>query len=143
MVAFVVMDTLTPLQRSKRMGLIRDAGTKPELLVRSIARRCGYRYRSHVSGLPGTPDFVFPQLKKVVFVHGCFWHRHPGCALARLPKSRLSFWLPKLTGNRQRDIRNIARLRRTGWKVRVIWECETKNLDRLERKVRTFLEKKS
>ena len=135
------MDTLTHAERSTRMGLIRGKDTKPELRVRSIAHRCGYRYRLHVSGLPGKPDLVFPRRRKVVFVHGCFWHRHLGCSLARLPKSRLSFWLPKLTNNRQRDVRNIARLRRAGWKVKVIWECETKSADRIEKKLRTFLEK--
>src|SRR5260221_4542098 len=123
------MDTLTLAERSKRMGLIRGADTKPELRVRSIVHRCGYRYRLHVSGLPGKPDLVFPRLRKVIFVHGCFWHRHLGCSLARLPKSRLSFWLPKLTGNRQRDIRNIARLRRSGCKVKVIWESEPNDTD--------------
>ena len=104
------MDTLTPSERSKRMGLIRGADTRPELRVRSIVHRCGYRYRLHVPALPGKPDLVFPRLRKVIFVHGCFWHRHPDCSLARLPKSRLHFWLPKLTHNRQRDIRNIRRL---------------------------------
>jgi len=135
------MDTLTHAERSKRMGLIRGADTKPELRVRSIVHQWGYRYRLHVSGLPGKPDLVFPRLRKIIFVHGCFWHRHPGCSLARLPKSRLRFWLPKLTGNRQRDVRNIARLRRAGWKVKVIWECETKSADRIEKKLRAFLEK--
>jgi DNA mismatch endonuclease (patch repair protein) len=136
------MDTLTLAERSKRMALIRGANTKPELRVRSITHQCGYRYRLHVSSLPGKPDLVFPRLRKVIFVHGCFWHRHPGCTLARLPKSRLSFWLPKLTNNRQRDVKNIARLRRAGWKVKVIWECETKSAERIEKKLRTFLEEK-
>src|SRR4051812_1673336 len=134
------MDTLTLAERSKRMALIRGANTKPELRVRSIAHQCGYRYRLHVSALPGKPDLVFPRLRKVIFVHGCFWHRHPGCPLARLPKSRLSFWFSKLTNNRQRDVKNIARLRRAGWKVKVIWECETKSAARIEKKLRTFLE---
>lgn len=135
------MDTLSRAERSRRMALIHGMNTKPELRVRSIAHRNGFRYRLHDSSLPGKPDMVFPRLRKIVFVHGCFWHRHPGCSLARLPKSRLGFWLPKLTRNRQRDIKNIARLRKAGWGVRVIWECETRNAEKIERKLKTFLEK--
>jgi DNA mismatch endonuclease, patch repair protein len=136
------MDTLTRAERSKRMALIRSKNTKPEVLVRKIAHSCGYRFRSHVSDLPGKPDLVFPRRKKVIFVHGCFWHRHPGCALARLPKSKLRFWIPKLTENRRRDLRNIARLRRANWSVSVVWECQLKNPASLERKIRRFLEAK-
>ena len=111
------MDTLTRTERSKRMALIHSRDTKPELLVRKIARSCGHRFRLHVSDLPGKPDLVFPKLRKVIFVHGCYWHRHPGCSLARLPKSKLRFWIPKLTENRRRDLRNIAPLRREEWKA--------------------------
>ena len=118
------MDTLSRRERSERMALIRGTDTKPELRVRSIVHGLGYRYRLHVPKMPGKPDLVFPKLHRVLFVHGCFWHRHLGCSLARLPKSRLNFWVPKLTENRQRDIRNAGRLRRAGWKVCVIWECE-------------------
>jgi DNA mismatch endonuclease (patch repair protein) len=109
------MDTLTRAERSKRMALVRGKDTKPELLVRKIAKACGYRFRLHVSGLPGKPDIVFTKRRKVIFIHGCFWHRHPapGCALARLPKSKLDFWLPKLTENRRRDLRNISNPRRS------------------------------
>ncbi|MBZ5650809.1 MAG: very short patch repair endonuclease [Acidobacteriia bacterium] len=133
------MDTLTRLERSKRMSLIRGTDTKPELLVRTIVHKCGYRYRLHLSSLPGKPDLVFPRFRKALFVHGCFWHRHPGCSLARLPKSKLDFWIPKLTENRQRDIRNIAGLRRAGWDVGIIWECETADPEKIERKIRKFL----
>lgn len=138
------MDTLTRRERSKRMALIRSKDTKPELIVRKIARSFGYKFRLNVSDLPGKPDLVFPQRRKVIFIHGCFWHRHPnpGCALARLPKSKLSFWLPKLTQNRRRDLRNIARLRRDKWSVCVVWECQLKNLSSLEKKLRYFLERK-
>jgi DNA mismatch endonuclease (patch repair protein) len=94
------MDTLSRKERSQRMSLIRNRDTKPELLVRRLVHGSGYRYRLHGTDLPGKPDLVFPGRKKVIFVHGCFWHRHPKCSLARLPKSRLSFWLPKLTENR-------------------------------------------
>jgi DNA mismatch endonuclease (patch repair protein) len=92
--------------------------------------------------LPGKPDLVFPSRKKVIFVHGCFWHRHPGCALARLPKSRLEFWMPKLTENRKRDLRNIRSLSRLGWKTHVVWECELHDTSRLEQKIRRFLNAK-
>ena len=87
------MDTLTPTERSKRMALIRGKNTKLELVVRKIARSFGQGLRSHVAGLPGKADLVFPELRKIIFVHGCYWHRHPGCPLARLPKSKLRFWI--------------------------------------------------
>ena len=133
------MDTLSRVERSERMALIRGKNTKPELLVRGIVHRCGYRYRLHVAQLPGKPDMVFPRLRKVLFVHGCFWHRHPGCSLARLPKSKLEFWVPKLNQNRQRDLKNIAKLRKAGWSVGVIWECEIGRVEKLERKIRKLL----
>jgi DNA mismatch endonuclease (patch repair protein) len=129
------MDTLTRTERSKRMALIHGKNTKPELLVRKIARSCGYRFRLHVPKLPGKPDLVFSDLRKIIFVHGCFWHRHPGCALARLPKSKLRFWVPKLTQNRRRDLRNIARLRRDKWKVTIIWECQLANPILVEKRI--------
>jgi DNA mismatch endonuclease (patch repair protein) len=135
------MDTLTRTERSKRMALIRSKDTKPELLVRRMARTCGHKFRLHVSDLPGKPDLVFPKLRKVIFVHGCYWHRHPGCALARLPKSKLRFWVPKLTENRRRDLRNIARLRRDKWKVSVVWECQLKDAVLLAKRIRRFLER--
>ncbi|MHB8525242.1 MAG: very short patch repair endonuclease [Candidatus Acidiferrales bacterium] len=135
------MDTLTRIERSKRMALIRSKNTKPELLVRKITRSCGYKFRLHVSKLPGKPDIVFPKLRKIIFVHGCYWHRHPGCALARLPKTKLRFWVPKLTENRRRDLRNIARLRRRKWKVTVVWECQLKNRVSLEKRITGFLER--
>ena len=88
------------------------------------AQRLGYRFRLHRSDLPGTPDMVFPRLSKVVLVHGCFWHQHAGCRLARLPESRLDYWLPKLERNQQRDLQSSAALRAMGWTVLVIWECQ-------------------
>ena len=118
------MDTLSRRERSERMALIRGTDTKPEMKVRSTAHRLGYRYKLHVSTLPGKPDLVFPKRHKVLFVHGCFWHRHSGCSLARLPKSRLDFWVPKLNANHRRDLKNAAQLRRAGWTVGVIWEYE-------------------
>ena len=135
------MDTLTRAERSKRMALVRSKDTKPELLVRKIARACGFKFRLHASDLPGKPDIVFTKRRKIIFIHGCFWHRHPGCALARLPKSKLDFWVPKLTENRRRDLSNIARLRRKNWKVSVVWECQLKNPILLEKRIRKFLER--
>ena len=135
------MDTLSRVERSKRMALVRGKDTKPELLVRKIVRSCGYRFRLNVSNLPGKPDIVFPNRRKAIFVHGCFWHRHPGCDLARLPKSRRQFWVPKLQGNRRRDVRNIEQLRREKWKVCVVWECQLRKITSIEKKIRKFLEK--
>lgn len=139
------MDTLTRTERSKRMALIRSKDTRPELLVRKIARSFGYKFRLHVSGLPGKPDLVFPRLRKVVFVHGCFWHRHPSsrCVLARLPKSKLHFWMPKLTENRRRDVRTIARLRHNKWRVCVVWECQLKDRATLEKRLKRFLRRRN
>ena len=134
------MDTLEPLQRSARMALVRDKNTKPELLVRSLVHGLGYRYRLHRRDLPGTPDLVFSSREKVIFVHGCFWHRHEGCALARLPKSRLEFWGPKLEGNAVRDKRNRSALRRLGWRVMTIWECQLHNRPQLVSRIRRFLD---
>ena len=94
------------------------------MFVRRLVFALGYRYRLHVSGIPGRPDLVFSGRRKIIFVHGCFWHRHAGCALARLPKSRLEFWLPKLDANRRRDQENVRSLRREGWAVLTIWECD-------------------
>ena len=124
-------DTLSPSERSKRMALVRSKGSKPEMIVRRLAQRLGYRFRLHSPDLPGKPDLVFPGRAKAVFVHGCFWHRHDGCKLARLPKSRLDFWEPKLEQNRTRDAANIAALEERGWGVMVVWECEVRNEESL------------
>src|SRR5579864_5550027 len=107
------MDTLNQRERSARMALVRAKDTKPEMLVRRLVHKLGYRYRLHRRDLPGTPDMAFGPLHKVIFVHGCFWHRHKKktCALARLPKSRASFWVPKLEGNAARDVLHARSLR--------------------------------
>ncbi|AUZ18356.1 very short patch repair endonuclease [Achromobacter xylosoxidans] len=133
------MDTLTPAERSVRMALVRAKDTKPELLVRRLVHGMGYRYRLHRRDLPGTPDLVLPGRNKVIFIHGCFWHRHAGCALARLPKSRRDFWLPKLTANAERDARNVRALRRLGWSVLTIWECQLHDTAKLANRIRRFL----
>lgn len=126
-------ETVSP-ERSAQMALVRNSNTKPELLVRRALHRAGLRYRLHVKRLPGKPDIVFPSRQLVIFVHGCFWHRHPDpkCQLARLPKSRLEFWKPKLEGNSIRDQKNRATLEALGWYVIVIWECELVGDSRLK-----------
>lgn len=139
---FGMADTLTPEQRSERMSRVRAKNTKPEMLVRKLVHRLGYRYRLHGSGLPGKPDMIFAGRRAVIFVHGCFWHQHPdpSCKLSRVPKSRPEFWLPKLEGNRARDERVLAELDRRGWRVLAIWECQVKNAEQLENMVRDFLD---
>lgn len=123
------------------MGRVRGTDTKPEMVVRRAVHAMGYRYRLHRRDLPGRPDLVFPGRKKVLFVHGCFWHRHPDpqCPLARMPKSRLDFWQPKLEGNRGRDLRNQQKLEELGWEVMVVWECQLRELEALKARIRRFL----
>jgi len=134
------MDTLTPAQRSERMSLVRAKDTKPEMVVRRLVHAMGYRYRLHVRDLPGNPDMVFPSRNKVVFVHGCFWHRHGACKNTRWPKSKLDFWRPKLEQNHRRDKINRRRLGKLGWKVLVIWECQLSKLATVTERLRSFLE---
>ncbi|WP_022726947.1 very short patch repair endonuclease [Fodinicurvata sediminis] len=134
------MDTLSREERSKRMSRIKGKDTKPEMRVRRMVHALGYRYRLHRRDLPGCPDLVFPGRGKVIFVSGCFWHRHEGCHLARLPKSREEFWKTKLEKNRERDLRNQEALERDGWGVLVIWECETKQDASLSRRIIAFLD---
>lgn len=137
-----VTDTLTPAERSRRMSLIRAKNTKPELFVRRLVHGMGYRYRLHAADLPGTPDLVFRRRKCAIFVHGCFWHRHPdpGCKVARLPKSREEFWTIKLSRNRERDVAQVEALENTGWRVLTIWECQLKETSKLKENIRRFLE---
>lgn len=122
------------------MSRVRSKNTAVELRVRRLVYGMGYRYRLHRRDLPGKPDLVFSGRRAVVFVHGCFWHRHEGCVLARLPKSREDFWAPKLEGNRERDARNIALLESAGWRVLVVWECETKDREVLAVRLQRFLD---
>lgn len=128
--------------RSEVMSRIKGRDTKPELFVRSLIHRLGYRYRLHRKDLPGTPDLVFPARSKVIFVHGCFWHQHsdPKCAAGHLPVSRTDYWTPKLKKNVMRDIENQQALESQGWTVLVIWECELKNSDELTEKIVSFLD---
>lgn len=134
------MDTLSVEERSERMARIRGKNTRPELFVRKLVFALGYRYRLHVRDLPGQPDLVFASRRKVILVHGCFWHFHSPCSIARLPKSNLDFWGPKLEGNKARDKRNRLALRKAGWKVLTIWECQLKDTRRLEARIRRFLD---
>jgi DNA mismatch endonuclease (patch repair protein) len=121
------------------MGLVRSKDTKPEVLVRKLTHSMGFRYRLHDSSLPGKPDLVFPGRRKIIFVHGCFWHRHGTCKNTRWPKSRLEFWKPKLERNRARDLSNRKALRKLGWRVLVIWECQIEESERLRERIRHFL----
>ena len=134
------MDNLSLAQRSEIMARVRSKNSRPELIVRKLVFALGYRYRLHAADLPGHPDIVLRKFRKVIFVHGCFWHRHAGCALARLPKSRLDFWFPKLEGNRKRDEKNKRALLRGGWEVLTIWECQIKGSDWLTARIRRFLD---
>ena len=114
-------------KRSALMSRIRGKSTRPELLVRNRLWRAGFRYRLHAKGLPGRPDLVLPRWKAVVFVHGCFWHRHAGCPYFRLPKTRSDFWNEKLGRNQERDEMTIATLMGRGWRVAVVWECAVRS----------------
>jgi len=134
------VDSLSPKERSEIMARVRSKNTRPELLVRKLVFALGYRYRLHARALPGCPDLVFRPRHKVIFVNGCFWHRHANCDLARIPKSRIDFWTTKLEGNRDRDERNKWALAREGWKVLTIWECQLRDAVRLEARIRRFLD---
>ena len=134
-------DKLTPEQRSENMKRIRSKDTKPEVAVRKLVHAMGHRYRLHRKDLPGKPDLVFGPKRKVIFVHGCFWHGHEreGCLDSRAPKSNTGYWSPKLIGNKARDVRNVQALKSDGWKVLSVWECETRSTETLARKIRRFL----
>lgn len=125
------------------MSRVRGKDTKPEMLVRRLVHAAGYRYRLHVRNLPGKPDLVFSARRKVVFINGCFWHRHRNCALARLPKSRTEFWTEKLERNKARDDRNVAALRDLGWDVLTVWECEIRDPAAVMRRLEAFLDNSS
>jgi DNA mismatch endonuclease (patch repair protein) len=128
------MDTLSPEKRSRMMSGIRGRDTAPELVVRSVAHRLGLRFRLHAKNLAGRPDLVFPKHRTVLFVHGCFWHRHD-CGLAAVPKTRTEFWLAKFVANQQRDRRVREVLEMQGWRVLEIWECETREPERVRQRL--------
>jgi DNA mismatch endonuclease, patch repair protein len=128
-------DRLTKERRSWNMSRIRGKDTAPEKIVRSLLHRAGYRFRLHVRTLPGNPDVVLPKHRTVIFVHGCFWHRHEGCKNCTTPTNRREWWLAKLDGNAARDKVRQAMLRKLGWRALVVWECETDDPQRLARKL--------
>jgi len=125
--------------RRRTMSAIRHKNTRPELAVRSLLHRLGYRYRLHGTRLPGRPDLVFASRRKVIFVHGCYWHGHPGCRLAKVPKTRTEYWQPKLNRNKARDIEVRLKLRELAWDELVIWECEITNDLNLAERLISFL----
>jgi DNA mismatch endonuclease (patch repair protein) len=125
-------DNLTADQRKKAMSQVQQRDTKPEKIVRSLLHRLGFRFRKNVSSLAGNPDVVLPKYKTIIFVHGCFWHQHKGCRKANRPTSNTEFWNTKLDKNVKRDKETIKLLKRLGWKVIIIWECELKNAERIE-----------
>jgi DNA mismatch endonuclease (patch repair protein) len=134
-----VADVLTKKQRSFNMSQIRGKDTKPELIVRSMVHRMGFRFRLHCTDLPGKPDLVLPRHQKIIFVHGCYWHMHR-CRYGRvIPKTNTEFWQTKRHGNVERDRRNLRALRRDGWNVLVIWECWTRDSEKLTKKLTHFL----
>lgn len=138
------MDSLTKPERSERMSRIRGKDTKPEKIVRSWLHRQGFRFRLHRKDLPGKPDIVLPKYKTVILVHGCFWHRHPGCPISTTPKTNTKFWEEKFCKNLERDTRNRKALEALGWKVIVVWECEVKDHGQQERTfINLFLELKN
>lgn len=135
-----MVDSIDQATRSLVMSRVKGKDTRPEMVVRRLVFAAGYRYRLHVRSLPGSPDLVFRARRKVIFVHGCFWHRHEHCSLARLPKSRVEFWTEKLNGNKARDERIYDALTEAGWEVLVVWECELKHREQLDKRIRSFLD---
>lgn len=129
------MDVVDSATRSRMMSGIRSKDTKPEMTVRRYLHANGFRYRLHTSTLPGSPDLVLPKYKVAIFVHGCFWHRHPSCRYATTPTSNVEHWTRKFTANTERDARKLTALEDAGWRVIVVWECELRRAaqDRLER----------
>jgi DNA mismatch endonuclease, patch repair protein len=133
-------DPFSAAERSAVMRAVKGKDTTPELVVRRLVHRLGYRYRLHVADLPGKPDLVFPARRKVIFVHGCFWHWHTCKRGRRMPKAHSDYWTKKLLRNQARDRRHRAALRRHGWSVLVIWECQTKDAAKLSAKIQQFLD---
>lgn len=136
-----VADNLSAEDRSRCMSRIRSQGMKPEMTVRSLVHRLGFRFRLHRRALPGKPDLILPRFGAVIFVHGCFWHWHrkQGCPIAGIPKSNLAYWQPKLSRTRNRDIQHTRALKRLGWRVLVIWECDLANERAVAVRIRRFL----
>lgn len=129
------------ISRSENMRRIRSKDTMPEMAVRRLVHGMGYRYRLHRRDIPGKPDLAFPGRRKVIFIHGCFWHQHPGCREGRPPKSNTAYWLPKLERNQMRDKAALEKLAASGWRALVVWECQTKSVRKLTRQIRQFLDR--
>ena len=128
------------MDRSENMRAIRNKDTRPEMIVRSLVHRLGYRFRLHRRDLPGTPDLTFSSRQKVIFVHGCFWHSHR-CKRGSVPGTNREFWIPKLRGNKSRDHANLKALKYLGWEALVIWQCQLRDMHSVERRVRSFLDR--
>ena len=132
-------DRISKEQRSWNMSRIRGRNTRPEKIVRSMLHRMGFRFRLNRKDLPGKPDIVLPRHKTVIFVHGCFWHRHPKCKYSYTPKSRLEFWIPKFNKNIEADKKAVKGLEKLGWNVIVFWECELAETENLEKRISVLL----
>jgi DNA mismatch endonuclease (patch repair protein) len=132
-------DHLSSTARSALMASVLGKNTQPEIVIRKLVHALGFRFRLHRKSLPGCPDLVFPSKRKVVFVHGCFWHRHKGCKRATTPKTHTDFWLKKFESNTSRDQRNLDALSEAGWGTLVIWECSLKDIDRTADILQRFL----
>lgn len=130
-------DIVNKRKRSWIMSRVKRKNTGPEIAVRKYLHGAGFRYRLHVATLPGRPDIVFPKYRTVIFVHGCFWHGHPNCKYATIPKSNREFWLQKIANNMRRDKDSVSKLKKMGWKVQIIWQCKVdeSNLKRISRKI--------
>lgn len=122
------------------MSLVSDKNTKPETVVRSLLHRIGYRFRLHKKDLPGKPDITLPKYKKVIFVHGCFWHGHVGCSRSKRPATNRDFWREKLDKNIERDKVTVNALNQLGWEVLVVWSCEVKDTNKMKTKILSFLD---
>jgi len=133
-----LMDRITKARRSWNMSRIRSKDTEPERIVRSMLHKMGYRFRLHRKDLPGCPDVVLPRHKTVIFVHGCYWHRHTDCRFAYTPKSRVDFWIRKFSENVERDCRHKEALNQLGWRIGIIWECETADKSLLARRIKSI-----
>jgi DNA mismatch endonuclease (patch repair protein) len=136
----MMADTVSPEIRSQVMARVKSKGMKPEMTVRRLVHGLGYRYRLHRADLPGRPDLVFPARRKVLFVNGCFWHRHDGCPRVRIPATNRDYWLAKLESNYLRDTRNIRSLEEQGWDVLTVWECQLRDLPSSTKRLVSFLE---
>ena len=133
-------DTVSPEVRSRIMAQVKSKGMKPEMQVRRLLHGLGYRYRLHRKDLPGRPDLVFPSRRKVVFVNGCFWHKHAGCPRVRIPATNREYWVAKLERNHARDERNVALLEESGWAVMTVWECQLTDIEDVTERLVDFLE---